>query len=243
MIKKLIPLSLLALLTGCGSGSSGEGSIDLVAYLPATDMSKPYLKTIDDGSNSSRDTYTLDITRELDQLTYKSEDQIIKTITIQDKELQKEENNQSIIADRFVDKGDTIFTHEYATKIEEIKLDEVILGTKTTQAVQRCKVDDTLERLELYSIPYTGEILKIKCTQESTVITKVKEDLPSYVDLQDGEVKTDNDISYIYLQKGLGIIVFMDDNCLVKDSEGNLKIDDTAGSCESKTYIHEFFLN
>jgi len=244
MIKKLIPFTLLPLFIGCGSSSSGTGSIDLSAYLPTTDMTKSYLLTIDNGVSTSRETYEETITRNQDQVDYHRDGLLTKRITIQTETLQKEEANLSLEVERFVDVGDTIFTQEYATKVEDIKILDSVIGTQTTNAVKRCKVDQALEELVISDIPYEGEILKIKCTEEKTIVTDVKDDLDSdYITLEDGEVKSDNDISYVYIKKGLGIIVEINDNCLVEDDQGNLKVDDTANSCKSETYTHNFFLN
>ena len=245
MIKNLIPLSLVVpFLIGCGGGGSdGKGDIDLASYLPSEGMSKSYLLTVDNGTDTHRETYEETIEVQNQQWTYQKEGQVIKRILILADEIQLTEGNLSLQSQRFVDLGDTLFTHEYDAKVEEISANGAVFGTQTTQATKRCKADEQLTKLESYSIPYTGDILKIKCTEEKTIITKVKEDLPDFVHLEDGEVKSDNDISYIYLQAGLGIIAKINDNCFIKDKEENIKIDDTAGECEYKTYTHTFFLN
>jgi len=245
-INKIIPFAMASFLVGCGSGSSSKGSIDISEYLPQQDMTKTYLQTLNDGESSSRNTYEELIQVNNNQLTYKIDNQLIKTISIEENEIQEEDiidgETNTITMKRLMDVGDTLFTQERSRQNENIVIDDVVLGTKTTESKKVCKLEAQLDALDTYSIPYEEDILKFKCIEEKTIVTDVRDDLPDYITLQDGEVKSGNDISYFYLKKGLGVIAEINDDCMVEEN-GVIKVDDDAQECQSNTYVHNFFLD
>jgi hypothetical protein len=245
-ITTILPLAIASLLLGCGSNSKSKGSIDISEYLPTQDMNKNFLQTLNDGNSYNRNTYSETIERNENQLVYKIDNNTVRTITINENNITQNEfeENKTIVTtmERFVDKGDTLFTQEQSNQIENIILDDVVLGTKRTESVKKCKLDGKSNKLDTYSIPYEGDILMFKCIEEKSIVTTVRDNLPEYIDLQNGEVKSDNDISYFYLKKGVGLIAYINDDCIVEEG-GVKKINDKAQECKNKTYIHNFFLD
>jgi hypothetical protein len=243
MIKKWIPLTLIPLLFGCGNSTSSH-STDMKDYFPLNIDTKSFLQTSNNGNNSDKKTYTEVILQNNNTLVYQVNNKITKTITIQNDDIIEnnvEDKPYTKTMTRNIGIGSKLFKLTQNTK-EKILFENTVLGTKTINSIKTCRLDSKIKKLDLYTIPYSGDILKFKCIEKKTIITDIKDNLPEYIDLKDKEVKSDYDISYFYMKRNIGLIVSIDNNCFINKS-GTLVIDDSAKSCKKETYTRHFYLD
>jgi len=242
MNKALAYIGIALLIGGCGSSSSDTKDINVTDYLPATSQSKSFLTTHD----GSTDIYKEDVTVDGNKITIKVDDKISRVYTVNDSNITVENGENELVAtfNKYLDVGDTLYTTPTTQKVENITLDDTILGTRTIETTISCKLDSQLEKFDDYDIAtYTGDILKFKCTRDEEEITKVEDDLPSYINLSDGQETTAYDIYYFYMQKDKGIIAYIDNNCTITNENGNQVVDDRVdGECEETHYTHTFYV-
>jgi len=240
MKKVLLFTTILLFIGGCGS-TKHKNSINMVEYLPSSDTTKKFFTTKDNGDT---DFYEETITINGNKINIEKDNKLVRTITINDTNIIENDidNNLSKILKKFISEGDTLYTLPKTTKIEDIKFEDTLLGTKKIESTKTCKLEKKLSQLEDYDIKYHDDILKFKCIEEKKIVTDIKDDLPDYINLTDGEEKSDYDISYFYMKKGIGLIVEINDDCLIKSSKGVIRVSDSSKSCDEKHYSHTFFL-
>jgi len=250
MNKKYISLLVATvLLTACGGGSSssskndGEGSIDLAEYFPSESMTKTFINTekhnnIIDKSHSDEiivvngNTITTSIDGEVTEEVVFSDKNITTTY------FDKVEGNSIETMYRNIDLGDTFFSKNIEYGINDD------LGTTSAKLTHVCTIKSKEEKFEKGDNVYRGDLLKIECLIEGEIIYDVKQDILNAgigTDLNGSH--TIYNKSSFYLQKGLGEVAFIDDDCLT-DAKNLMFIDDNAKAkeCANTQYEYEFYL-
>ena len=245
MFSKSIFFISLFFLVSCGSSSSDEGQvtnpIDFVDYYPSKNTSKSFLKTEQTKYDSTRDTYTQTIEISKNILRQSSSSQKEQTIIFSPEEIQ-ETGDENKTMKRFVSLGDVLYSLEKKMALDKIMLGEILLGTKQKESTKECKLVEKLDKLELYGIPYEGDILKFKCIEDSKIVTKMEESIPDYITLRDSVIQNSYDISYFYMQKKIGLISIINEDCMISGGDFEI-IDDRLPVCLHKDLNNDFFLN
>ena len=244
--KNIYLMSLVLLIVGCGDTSTdnkGEGSIDLRSYLEKANLSKNYqLSNKNKEGLLSNDYFIEEIIVSETKIERKIFN-ITNSITkITDKELTNvevsSEGSISTSYFRYVDVGDNLYTTDInKSKTLTVGLQEV--GTRKTLGQTSCVLTEELEEFTNGSNTYNGNILKIKCTSNTTITTKIKDEFIGTVNYING--KEDSiDINYIYFKKDLGMIASINDDCLPSNAN---YIDDTANcTTGTKSYNYLYYL-
>ncbi len=241
MKKSLIYIVTVIFLIGCGSNGKEGTTIDVANYYPTKNIVKSFYMITDSGDNSQ---YDEDISIDRGVIIVKVDDIIKRTININDNEiLQKDsDDNLTKTMKRYIKAGAILYTLPKSKVIKDIKFEDTILGHKSIESTTTCRLEGILDKLDNYDIKYSGDILKFKCIENKKIITEIKENLPEYIDLHDGEEKSDYDISYFYMKKDIGLIAKIDDDCIVEDKGGSTRVDDTSLKCKERRYTHTFYL-
>ena len=241
MKKILLLTTTLLFIGGCGSTTHKKNSINIANYLPSLDTTKKFFTTKSSGDTNF---YEESITIDANTITIKRDDLLNRILTINDNDIREKDidTNQTKVLKKSIAEGDTLYSLPKITKVEDIKVEDTILGIKSIESTKICKLEKKLDKLEDYEIKYNDDILKFKCIEEKKIVTHVKDDLPDYINLTNGEEKSDYDISYFYMKKDIGLIVEINDDCLVKNSEGVTRISDSSKTCDEEHYSHTFFL-
>ncbi len=241
MKKNLISIITLLFIIGCGSNGKESTTIDLSNYYPNKNIVKSFYMITDSGDNSQ---YDENIYIDKGVITVKVDDIIKRTITINDNGIIQKDSDDNLTKTmkRYMKTGEVLYTLPKSTIIKDIKFEDTILGHKSIESTTTCRLERTLDKLDDYDIKYSGDILKFKCIEDKKIITKLKENLPEYIDLHDGEEKSDYDISYFYMKKDVGLIAKIDDDCIVEDSANSTRVDDTSLRCKERRYTHTFYL-
>ena len=241
MKKVLLFTATLLFIVGCGSTSKKKNNINMVDYMPSSDITKKFFTTKDNGDTNF---YEESINVNGNNITVKKDDLLTRTVTINETTIVEDDidNNLTKILKKSISIGEILYTLPKITTIENIKFEDTILGTKNIESTKTCKLEKKLTKLEDYDIKYNDDILKFKCIEDKKIVTHVKDNLPDYINLTNGEEKSDYDISYFYMKKDIGLIVEINDDCLVKNNDGVTRINDLSKSCDEKHYSHTFFL-
>jgi len=237
----LLFIVMLLFMGGCGSTSKKSNNINMVDYLPSSDTTKKFFITKDNGDTNF---YEETIKVNSNTISVKRDDLLIRTFTMNETTIIEEDidNNLTKVLKKSIAQGDTLYTLPKITIIEDIKFEDTILGTKNIESTKTCKLETKLTKLEDYDIKYNDDILKFKCIEDKKIVTHIKDDLPDYINLTNGEEKSDYDISYFYMKKNVGLIVEINDDCIIKDRDGVTRINDTSKTCDEEHYSHTFFL-
>lgn len=128
---------------------------------------------------------------------------------------------------RLYDVGSTLY--EY-TVTGESKDDSIIYSPDITAT---CTLDEKLTGFNHphpRAISHSGDIIRIKCEIKGT---------STVTEISSGDKKTFsmNDVNYEYMQKGVGLIAEIDDNCI---REGSFFSNETEG-CSINDYEYKFF--
>jgi hypothetical protein len=244
----LLALPLIFGLVGCGDGSDtstvgGYGSIDLRSYFPFENVTKNYKVITKKRDEELKEDY---ITEEISVDDSKIETKIFgvtdSILKIGDEKLVytdvSAEGNDSTVLYRYVDVGGVIYSKDIS-KVEKLKEYDQEIGQKSINGTRECILEEELTEFSKDSHFYSGNIIKIKCTNSVTVTTKIKDE---YLGQSQYSNNTENvtDISYKYLLNGIGIIASIDDNCI---PAGKQYPDDTK-SCapENREYQYMYYL-
>ncbi len=221
MNKNLILILSIVAFAGCGSSNSDK-KIDIANYLPSANMSKAYTHvTKIDGKLNNR-AYTDTVVVESNVLSIKEDTKPSRLITIKADEVEIKylnDVNHSKIMTRKLSQGDTVSTYLKKDETETLKIGSQKIGEKYTKVEEKCTLDSMINRYEKFFFEYTNyddnhNIMKIKCTTKTVVETKIDTKYIDSVSYTNGTVESKDDISYIYLQKGLGTIATINDDCL-----------------------------
>ena len=232
----------LVLLTGCGGGSSsshndGKGDIDLAKYYPSESMGKRF-STYSDSTDTGSYTEAIEVVG--NKITIKEGETVTEKIVFSDTNItttlfDSEDGNKVLSMYRHVDLGDT-------TLFEKIKdTTDTSFGNMIKNTTLTCMLkskENELKKGIVYS--HTGDLLKIECIDEGEIVYNVKADLIGVVsdDLNGSHAYYDK--SYYYLEKGLGMVASIDDNCIPNEKFSTV-VDDRI-ECTTKQYDYEFYL-
>ena len=251
MNKRYISLLVATvLLTACGGGSSssskhndGEGAIDLSEYFPNKSMTKTFISTERYGDNSDKSHYDEIIEVNGNTITTTIDAEVTEKVVFLDKNItmtsfDEEEGDEVLSIYRHVDLGDTFLSE----KIEDTQNND--LGKITRTVNQVCKIKNKETKFEKGDNIYTGDLLKIECIATGEFVYDIKQTL------LDAGVGTDlngthaiYDTSSFYLQKDLGLVASINDDCIV-NSKLPMVITDQANpsKCITKQYDYEFYI-
>jgi hypothetical protein len=154
--------------------------------------------------------------------------------------------NHSKVITRNFNRGDTVSNYLKADEVEILKIGSQKIGEKRTKVEEKCMLDSIVERYEKFFFEYTNydgehDIMKIKCTTKTVVDTKIDAEYVDSVSYTNGVVESKDDISYVYLQKGLGMIATINDDCLASKLPD--VIDDTLPpeKCLGERYEYDLY--
>lgn len=246
MNKNYLMLALaITLFTGCGSSSSddkkddGKGAIDLAEYFPSKSMTKTISVVERDGDDVSKSHHDeiINVTGKTIMTTINTE--LSEKVVISDTNITITdlEDNETTSIYRHVDIGDTTFS---AKSTETQNTD---LGKITSNFNANCKIKSKESRFEKNDNVYTGDLLKIECINEGTIVYDIKPSLINHVSKDLNGTHDFYDISYSYLKKGLGEVASINDNC-IPNTQLELADDRKSGTeCKKENvYDYEFYL-
>ena len=115
--------------------------------------------------------------------------------------------------------GDSVSDYIKKDEVETLKIGSQKIGEKYTKVAEKCLLDSIINHYEKFFFEYTNyddnhNIIKLKCTTKTIVDTKIDATFIDSVSYTNGTVESKDDISYIYLQKDLGVIATINDDCL-----------------------------
>jgi len=217
MNKTYITLALVAVLfSACGSSSDdtknndGKGAIDLAEYFPSKTMNKIFSQEILAGGNSSTHAEYQQIEVTKDSVITTIDTVVTEKVIFSDTNITTTdfESNRTDTMYRHVDLKDTLFSDKLNS------LDETDLGKITTNLEINCKLKSKESKFEKGAHSYSGDLLKIECIVDGTMIYDVK---PSLLSVVSSDLNGSHDIyneSYFYIQKDLGVVAEINDDCI-----------------------------
>jgi len=249
MYKSVLPFILLFALLGCGSSSRNKNTIDLVEYLPKSSMNKEYAEfKSNDGKNNVRQ-YTETIMRQPSIITTKIDDATKQIDEITDEYITRRhfgDRNDTYKLKRNISPGDTIFTNDTTNELEKIMVGSQEVGNKSVSENLSCKLEEVIDDYKFGLFEYHNyddehNIIKIKCIAQATTKTEIYPEYRELVALEDGVYESKNDILYIYMQKDLGRVAMINEDCVI-DTANNI-IDDSAkeSKCKIEQQYHYIF--
>jgi len=247
MKKYIMSVALILILNGCGEDGGGDSSVDITEYLPSDSFEKVYTDVSKSNGEFKDKTYMENILVEPNMIKIKREDVLKSIITISSddvKFLSVNELNSSNSYKRNIYIGDKVSNYIAVDERKKLTIDSQIIGEKHTKVIESCVFEN---KLNIYTFDYSPhknrtisykyenhdgrhDILKLKCTSIETVNTLIYSEYNNTV--------TKDNISYKYLQKGLGVIATVDNDCIV-DIKGNI-VDDKVNKeqCIGEQYHH-----
>lgn len=248
MNKNLILLSSFVALVGCGS-SSGSKKVDLANYLPSINMSKDYIQVTKINGKLDNRAYTDDVVVVSNLITIKEDANKSRVLTINPDEVVTKYNNDgnhSKIVKRKFSEGDSVSNYITKDETEALKIGSQKIGEKHTKKEEKCIFDSIINRYEKFYFEYKNyddkhDIIKIKCTTKTIIKTKIDKKYIDSVAYTNGTVESKDDISYVYMQKGLGTIATINDDCLASKSPDI--VDDTLNpeDCVEERYEYNLY--
>jgi len=247
---KYLSLTLAVVLsTGCGPSSKssiksndGEGSIDFREYYPKESISKTFRLVERDGDDVYNFSSIENIEVVDNTITTTIDTEVVEKVVFTDKNITTSSfyDGKTDIDKmyRHIDLGDTVFTAKVKSSIDNA------LGQVTTTETITCKAKSKEERFEKSDHIYTGDLLKIECISEGTIVYDIKQailDAGAATDLNG----THNiyDTSYVYMKKDLGLVATIDNDCVTNSKIPGLINDKAAESeCIKKQYQYEFYI-
>ncbi|CAA6827250.1 MAG: Unknown protein [uncultured Sulfurovum sp.] len=193
-----------------------QGKIDFANYLPAVSTVKNYIEKYKFGLNSEEviSSNTESITRTNNILEYKYNEGDSNIITINENNISVKNSQEIQHSDltRYFNIGDTIWTDTYNEES----------GSSETEV--SCMVQATLTEFYHGGYTYTGDIIKERCVE-------------TYTTTINNESITGTDIWYEYMQKDIGEIASIDEDC--EDETG--RVNDSEG-CIATSYDHKYLV-
>jgi len=225
---------LMLVVNGCGSESKGSSSIDIAEYLPSRSFNKEYTDVIKLNGKLENRVYMNRIIVEPNKIITKEDTNLKRIVTINSDEINIlliGDINKSKVYKRHVSKKDEIFHYKSSNKIKELNIGVQVVGEEHIEVEESCILDSILDNYQVYFYEYNNydeqhDIIKLKCTSNKSINTIVNPEYIDSVSYRNGVVTTKDNIYYIYLQKGLGTVAIIDNDCIVDIT--NNSIDDTA---------------
>jgi len=252
MYKVWVSTLLLVMIVGCGSNKSSN-KIDMSEYLPKI-TTKDYtevIKPIDIKMTSSE--FSENIILGTNKITIEVDGSVKATYTILDDKINIElvgDENQTKTMKRKVSKGNNAIEYVQESQTETLKVGSQVVGEQSIRVEESCElVDDTIDEFTKYFYVYENSddehnIIKLKCTTVKTEITSIEPEFIDDVVYENGTIEFKPNTSYIYLQRGIGVIAEIDDDCVVEKSP-KVVIDDTAkpSECIGEQYHYTLYHN
>lgn len=235
MKRLLMPIIAIFLLNGCGSEESSETPIDIAEYLPSNSLNKQYtdVKKVN-GNLSNINEYVSNVIVESNLITSKLDNLLESVTTVNDDEINIlliGDVNKTKIYQRKVYLQKEVSNYVSLNESKALMLGSQKVGEESIKVEESCVFNSKIDKYEVYFFEYNNydgqhDIIKLKCTSKKTVSTIVDANFSDVVVYESGTVVSKENISYIYFQKGLGVIATIDDDCIVAKSPDI--IDDTA---------------
>ena len=238
MKKYLMTITFMLLMNGCGSQSEGGSSIDISEYLPSMNLNKQYTNIVKSNGDLNSTSYSSTIVVEPNMIMTK-EDTVLKKITTINKDeitvMLIGDTNKSKVYKRNIFIGDEVYNYKSVNETRKLSVGRQVVGEEHVEVVESCTFDTILNNYEIYFYEYKNydgqhDIIKLKCLSTKSVNTMIDAKYVGKVAYKNGLVTSKDNISYVYLQKGLGHIATIDNDCIV-DITDNI-IDDIADKSE-----------
>jgi hypothetical protein len=243
MKKYLMAIALIFLLNGCAEESS-ESIIDIAEYLPSNSLNKQYTDVTKSKGDLNNNVYVKSIVVEPNMIRNKRDEVLESITTISTNEVKVlliGDTNLSKIYKRNIAIGKEISNYKSVNKSEDLKIGSQRVGEEHIEVVESCTLVSKLNKYEFDFYEYKNydgshDIIKLKCISKKTVNTIIDAEYINKVAFENGIVTSKDNISYLYLQKGLGVVATIDNDCIV-DISKNI-VDDTANKdeCIGKQY-------
>jgi len=224
MNKFYIVMLSFFLLNACGSTSSDEkDKVDIANYLPATSMIKQYTNVSKVNGDLDNIEYSQNILVESNLVTIKkgNDFETLITISVDDITFKSiKDTTQSKILKRNIAVGETLSSYVKTSETKLLEIGTQRIGEQSTRTEENCILESILDSYQVFVYQYENydskhDILKIKCTSKTSIETKIDLEYIDLVSYTNGVLESKEDISYLYLQEGLGEIARINDDCLV----------------------------
>ena len=212
-MKRFIVVIVLMFINGCDSETS-ESSIDMADYLPMSNVNKQYTDIEKRNGDFDDKKYIESVIVEPNLITIKR-DKILESITTISNDvisiLSPNDNNKTKIYKREVYLGDEVSNYLSSTKRKPLMIGLQRVGEESTDIQESCTYHSKVESYEVYFYEYTNydenhDIIKLKCISKKSVKTFIDAEYINDVSYENGTVESKENISYVYLQKSLGVM-------------------------------------
>ena len=250
MKRLLMPIIAIFLLNGCGAEESSETPVDIAEYMPKNNLSKEYtdIKKIN-GDKRNRHEYVSTVIVESNLITSKRDNLLESITTVNDDEvnvLLVGDINRTKIYKRKAYLRKEVSNYVSWNESTALMLGSQKVGEESIKVEESCTYDSKIDKYEIYFFEYNNhdgehDIIKLKCTSTKTTSTIIDANFTDMLVYENGTVVSKENISYVYFQKGLGVIATIDDDCIVAKSPD--VIDDTANKnkCIGEQYHRVFY--
>ena len=249
MNKNLLLIGSIIALAGCGSSSSGGKKIDMKSYLPTSSMTKEYTRVRKIDGKLTTHYHKDSVAVNSNSVSIKEDGKLNRLFTIKNDEIDVKylsDVNHTKVITRKLNKDDTVSDYLKADEVEILKIGSQRVGEKHTKIEEKCTVDSMINRYEKFFFEYINyddehDIMKIKCITKKIIETKIDKEYADSVSYTNSVIESKDDISYVYLQKGLGMIATINDDCLASKSPDI--IDDTLSpkKCLDARYEYDLY--
>ena len=234
---------------GCGSSGS-KNSIDIAEYLPTKSMSKGYTHITRIEGKSTNRIYTDSVVVEANLIRIKEDENLSRLIRIKGNEVEityLNDANRTKILKRYFTAGETVSNYIKKDETEILRIGSQKIGEIYTKTEESCVLEGMINNYQKFYFEYTNyddnhDIMVIQCITKSITETKVDEEYIDSVTYVNGTVESPSDISYLYLQKGLGAIATINDDCIVSTKPDDV-VNDTVelSSCLEERYEYTLY--
>ncbi|MCH9739397.1 MAG: hypothetical protein K0U38_00955, partial [Epsilonproteobacteria bacterium] len=249
MNKLWLPIVVILTLAGCGSNSKSGERVDLVQYLPQMNMTKEYTEVQKEDIDIDHNDYTETITIGSNTVTTKVDGSPTQIVTYSNDEINLQligDKNRTKIMTRHARVGDTVIEYVQRDITDILTVGSQQVGEQTTKLEETCIFESILNEYTIYFYQYENydenhDIVKLKCTTKTIVDTQVDVEYVDAVTYENGTIESKDNTSYIYLQKELGHIATIDNDCIT--SQDPDVINDTASEkeCVYEQYHHTLY--
>ena len=244
MNKTYITLALVAVLfSACGSTSDdtknndGKGAIDLAQYYPSSKIDHKIFLSAVNGTDQPSVYQQIKVTKNSVTTTVGSK--VIEKVVFSDTNITTTDFEDKTTTDtmyRHVDIGDIIGSEKINSS------EDLDLGKVTQKLEASCQIKSKEPSFKQGTHSYKGELLKLECLVEGTVVYDVK---PSLMTVVSPDLNGSHDVydkSYVYLQKGLGLVAEINDDCV--PLKGLPLVDDRKNpkDCKKNQSEYNFYL-
>jgi hypothetical protein len=248
MKKYFLGIVLILIFNACGSDSKGSSPIvvDMAEYLPTMSLNKQYTDVLKVDGDLNNTLYIENVIVESNRIIVK-EDSLLKKVTTIDNDtldvLFVNDENRTKVYKRNISIGDEVSYYKSVDESRDLSIGTQVVGEEHVEVIESCTFDSILDNYAIYFYEYRNydgehEIMKLKCVSHKSVNTIIDQEYVNTVSYENGLITSKDNISYLYLQKGIGVIATIDNDCLV-DITDNI-IDDTAdeSECIGEQYHH-----